>query len=48
MSDDQKDAPKGDETKKETAEVELTESDLDDVGGGLNPQPLPPMVRDKW
>jgi len=43
MSDDKKDAPKVDETKKE---AELTESDLGEVAGGLNPQPLPPIVRD--
>jgi hypothetical protein len=42
MSDDKMDAPKVDESK----EAELAESELGEVAGGLNPQPLPPIVRD--
>ena len=44
MSDDKTPAPKAEDTKKESADVELTESDLGGVAGGLNPQPLPPIV----
>jgi hypothetical protein len=41
MTDDQKDAMPVDETKQEP-EVELTDADMGEVAGGLNPQPLPP------
>jgi hypothetical protein len=43
MSDEKKDAPKVEDAGKKSAEVELTESDLGEVAGGLNPQPLPPI-----
>jgi hypothetical protein len=45
MSDEMKEAPKGAEPKKQSAEVELNETDLSDVTGGLNPQPLPPGIQ---
>jgi hypothetical protein len=43
MNDDKKDTAKVDESKKD---AELAESELGEVAGGLNPQPLPPIVRD--
>jgi hypothetical protein len=42
MSDDKNDASKVDESKKD---AELAESELGEVAGGLNPQPLPPMEK---
>jgi hypothetical protein len=42
MSDDKKDTSKVDESKKE---AELVESELAEVAGGLNPQPLPPLEK---
>lgn len=38
--------PKHDDAKKKSGE-HLSEKDLNEVSGGLNPQPLPPIVIDK-
>ncbi len=43
MIDDKKDAP----IEKEPAEAELSDTDIGEVAGGINPQPLPPMPRDR-
>jgi hypothetical protein len=45
MSEDKKEAPQADDTKTQPADAELAESDLGEVAGGLNPQPLPPGFR---
>ncbi len=43
MTDDKKDAPK----EPESAEAELSDNDIGEVAGGINPQPLPPMEHDR-
>ncbi len=42
MSEAKKDAPQVEEPKTGAAETELPETEMEDVAGGLNPQPLPP------
>jgi hypothetical protein len=41
--DDKKDAPK----EPESAEAELSDTDIAEVAGGINPQPLPPAARNR-
>ncbi len=43
MIDDNKNAPK----EPESAEDELSETDIGEVAGGINPQPVPPMEHDR-
>jgi hypothetical protein len=39
VTDDTKDAP----TAPEPPDAELSDTDIGEVAGGINPQPLPPM-----
>jgi hypothetical protein len=44
VTDNEKDAPKAQEAEQDA--TELSDADLGDVAGGINPQPLPPFARD--
>jgi hypothetical protein len=41
--DDKKDALK----EPESADAELSDADIGEVAGGINPQPLPPAARNR-